>query len=349
MPASATGRHNHERPGAHRSGLSARLVGWLHPHAHDHVEQAATTTERSSEGVRVTKLTLVLLVGTSAVQLAIVLASGSVALFADTVHNLADGLTSLPLWIALLLGRRVPTRAYPYGYRRAEDLAGVLIVLVIAVSAVLIGAESVGRLLEPRPVTHLGWVLLAGLVGVVGNEIAAIARIRVGRRIGSAALVADGYHARTDTLGSLAVVAAAVGTWIGYPIVDPLVGLLITALIGWMLVQTARPVLRRLMDGVEPALLDRIEAAAAQVSAVQTVDWARARWSGHRLHAELAVAVDETLTVADGHAVGEDVRRTLAQALPQVEHAVVHIHPGAGNDSPRRPAEAATADAQPDG
>jgi cation diffusion facilitator family transporter len=332
--AAAVGDGSAAQPHAPR-GLRGRLRGWLRPHSHDSADHIDPAVERSTEGIRVTQITLVVLLGTSAVQLVIALASGSVALLADMIHNVADALTSIPLWIAFVLGRRAANRSYTYGYRRAEDIVGALIVLIIAASAFLIGWESVGSLLNPEPITHLWWVLGAGIVGAAGNELAAVIRIRVGRRIGSAALVADGYHARTDTMASVAVVVAVIGTWLGFPILDPIVGLVITALICWILVQTARQVLRRLMDGVDPAVIDAMEQAARSVDGVEGVGWARARWIGHRLGGELAVTVDQDLTVAEGHAVGEAVRHGLLHALPHLEDVTVHVNPcGHGGSDP---------------
>lgn len=311
----------------HHHGFKARVMGWFRPHSHDLGDLIDPALERSSEGIRATKLALAALALTSGVQIVIALVSGSVALLADTVHNVADGLTSVPLWIAFAVGRRARTRAYTYGFRRAEDLAAVFIVVVIALSAVLIGWQSVDRLLHPEPLTHLGWVFLAGLVGVGGNELAAVVRIRTGRRIGSAALVADGFHARADTMASVGVLVAVAATWVGYPVVDPIVGLVICGLILWILKDTAVHVFRRLMDGVDAALVDRIEAATAAVADVEEVDWVRARWTGHRLHADLAIAVDADLTVLDAHAVAERVEHALLHHLPQLEHVHVHVHP----------------------
>jgi cation diffusion facilitator family transporter len=322
--------HEHEHGHGHAASGSGprRLLGWLRPHAHDVSDQIDSALERSDRGIRATQLTLAVLLATSALQLVIAIVSGSVALLADMVHNVADALTSIPLWIAFVLGRRLPTRRYPYGYRRAEDLVGVVIVAAIAVSAVLVGWHSIERLVALEPIAHPGWVLLAGAVGVAGNEVAATVRIRVGRGIGSAALVADGYHARTDTLASFGVIVAAVASWLGAPIVDPLVGLVITGLIGWILVLTARQVLRRLMDAVEPEVIGTMEQVAAGVDGVRAVDWARARWVGHRLSGELAVTVDADLTVADGHEVSEEVHHALLHALPHLEEATVHLNPG---------------------
>lgn len=315
--------HDHD----HHRGLRARVEGWFQPHSHDLADQLDSALEQSTEGIRATKVALAVLVVTSAVQLVIALASGSVALLADMIHNVADGLTSIPLWIAFVIGRRARTKAYTYGYRRAEDLAGIFILVMIALSAGFIAWESIGRLLDPQPLSHLGWVFVAGLVGVAGNEVAALVRIRTGRRIGSAALVADGLHARADTIASVAVIVAVIATWIGYPIVDPIVGLVICGLILWILKQTAAQVFRRLMDGIDPAVVDRITEVADGVDGVITVDWVRARWTGHRLHTDLAISVPADLTVAAGHAVADRVHHELLHELPQLEGTHVHVHP----------------------
>jgi cation diffusion facilitator family transporter len=315
-------RHAH----GHGSGFLARLRA-LRPHSHDVADQLDDALATSARGIRTTKLTLAVLLATALIQLAIALVSGSVALLADTIHNVADAMTSIPLWIAFVLGRRAHSRTYPYGYRRAEDLAGIFILLMIAASAVWIGWESIHRLLDPVPMQHTGWVLAAGIIGVAGNEFAAVLRIRTGRRIGSAALVADGYHARTDTLASFAVIVAVSGTWFGLPILDPLIGLLITGLILWILKTTTVQVVRRLMDGVEPDTLARIEQTARAVDGVEEVGTVRARWSGHRLLADLTITLDGSCPLTEAHDIGEQVRHQLLHDIPHLEDAWIHVNP----------------------
>lgn len=264
---------------------------------------------------------------TAVLQAVVVVATGSVALLSDTLHNVADALTAVPLGIAFVLGRRVPTRRYTYGYGRAEDLAGAAVVLTIAASAAFAGYESIRRLLEPRDVDGVAVVALAGLVGFVGNEAVAQYRIRVGRRIGSAALVADGLHARTDGFTSLAVVVGAIGVALGWKSADPVVGLVITAVILAVLHSAARDVLRRLMDAVDPDLVDRAEHTLGHVAGVERVGEVRMRWIGHALRAEANVVVNMTRTVADGHAVAEDARHALLHDIPRLSDAIVHVDP----------------------
>ena len=319
--------HGHD----HSAGLLGRLRA-LAPHSHDVTDQLDDALASSERGIRTTKLTLAILLATALIQLIIALVSGSVALLADTIHNVADAMTSIPLWIAFVLGRRAHSRTYPYGYRRAEDLAGIFIVLMIAASAVWIGWESIHRLLDPVPMQHTGWVLAAGIIGVAGNEFAAILRIRTGRRIGSAALIADGYHARTDTFASFAVIVAVIGTWLGLPILDPVVGLLITGLILWILKTTTVQVVRRLMDGVEPDTLARIEQTARTVDGVQEVGAVRARWSGHRLLADLTITVDGHSTLTKAHDIGEQVRHQLLHDIAHLEDAWIHTNPSTHDD-----------------
>jgi cation diffusion facilitator family transporter len=267
---------------------------------------------------------------TAAAQAVVVLLSGSVALLGDTVHNVADALTAVPLGIAFVLGRRVATRRYTYGLGRAEDLAGVAIVLTIAGSATFAGWEAVNRLLHPRPVEYWGVVAVAGLIGFAGNELVARYRIRVGRSIGSAALVADGVHARTDGFTSLAVVGAAAGSALGIPIADPIVGLGITVAIVLVLRSAARDVLRRLLDAVDPQTVDLVENTASGVPGVLGVSQARMRWIGHSLRAELAVAVQPELTVEQAHQIAHEVEHQLVHAVPRLTAAVVHTEPFVG-------------------
>ncbi|MHA6759952.1 cation diffusion facilitator family transporter [Streptacidiphilus sp. PAMC 29251] len=303
------------------------------PHSHDPVDRIDPALTASAEGLRTLAISLAALAATAAVQFAVVAASHSVALLGDAVHNAADALTALPLAVAFLLGRRAPTRRYGYGYGRAEDLAGLAVLAVIAASAGFAVFAAVERLLHPRPATHLAAVAVAALVGFAGNELVARYRIRTGRRIGSAALVADGLHARTDGFTSLAVLLGAGGTALGWRQADPLVGLLITAAVLLVLRDAAREVLRRLMDGVDPALLDAAEAALATVPGHDgsgghdrhgggpTV--VRLRWAGHTLRAEAEILVDPALTVAAAQALAAEAEQALHAAVPHLAAATV--------------------------
>ncbi|MFP5282323.1 MAG: cation diffusion facilitator family transporter [Actinomycetes bacterium] len=304
---------------AHASGVRGVLHGLIVPHRHDSVDSIDDAMEASTAGVRAVKVGLLALGATAALQAAVAAASGSVALLADTVHNVADALTAVPLWVAFVLGRRTASRRYTYGYGRIEDLAGLFIVAMSALSAGLAGYQAVRRFLEPQPVTNLGWVVAAGLIGFAGNELVAVYRIRVGRRIGSAALVADGMHARTDGFTSLAVVVGATGVWLGFPRSDPVVGLLISLVIAGLLVGTARDIVRRLLDGVDPALVHRAEQAIRTVPGIVDVEELRMRWLGHRLRVEAAVVTDPAMPVAEFHSLEHHSDRAVRHVLPHVE------------------------------
>lgn len=301
-----------------------------HTHATANVDRAL---EASRDGVRALKISVAALAATALLQAGVVVASGSVALLSDTLHNLSDAGTALPLLLAFRLGRRRPSRRFSYGLGRAEDLAGIAIVVMIAASAVLAGWQAIAHLAHPVPVEHLGLVAAAAVIGAAGNEAVALYRIRVGRRIGSAALVADGLHARTDALTSLAVLAGAAGVAVGWDRADAVVGLVIAVVIVAVLVQAVRGVGERLLDGVDPALLDRARATAASVAGVQAVDDLRARWIGHRLQADVRVTVDRALDVATAHHIAEDVEAALLHELPALEAAVVHVNPCAHEES----------------
>jgi cation diffusion facilitator family transporter len=321
--------HGHEHP----KGFRGFLHGLFVPHSHDASDSIDSAMETSSQGIRAVKISLAGLGITALFQLLIFAASGSVALLADTVHNFSDALTAVPLWIAFLLGRRAATRRYTYGYGRAEDLAGLFIVAMIALSAVVAAVESIRRFFEPQPVENLGWVLAAGLIGFAGNELVAVYRIRTGRRIGSAALVADGVHARTDGFTSLAVVAGVIGIWLGFPLADPIVGLLISLAIAVLLWGTARDIGRRLMDGVDPDLHARAEQAIAPVApAGSTV---RMRWSGHRLHVEVSAPFDPRTTYAETEPVRQRTEDALRAGLSNV--GTVLVIPGRPQPAPPVP------------
>lgn len=314
-----------------REGLVHRIRHlFAHGHSHDSVGGLRDT---SAEGIRATKFSLIGLGVTAAVQAVIVVFSGSVALLSDTVHNLADALTAIPLWIAFSLGRRRPTRSYTYGFHRAEDAAGLVIVLAIGASAAFIIWESARRLVEPRLIDHVPWVVAAGLIGVAGNELVARYRIRVGRSIGSEALVADGQHARADALTSLAVVAAGIGAAVGAAWVDPVAGLAVAAIILGLLVRSARTMARRLLDGVEPELVDKTEAVIVGVDGVLDVADLKVRWQGHQLYVSASISVDPEMTVTAGHDTAHIVEHELHHAFEVPVTAVIHIDPHGRSDA----------------
>jgi cation diffusion facilitator family transporter len=297
-----------------------------HDHPHQHFGPADSLSA-TAHGVRATWISLAVLGATSLVQLAILALTGSVALLADTIHNATDALTAVPLLLAFRLGRQPPSPRYPYGLHRAEDLAGVAIVLMILASAVFAGVEAFDRLVHPAEPERLGLVLAAGIAGFVGNEAVALYRVRVGRRIGSAALVADGHHARADGFTSLGVVISALAAFAGIERADPIVGLAITAVIAWTLVRAARAVLHRILDGTDEETITLIEAVAASVQGVEHVTEAKARWTGHRLRAELSIDVDPGISVERGHDIAELVRAALLTEVPRLGDAAVHVDP----------------------
>ncbi|MDP9028528.1 MAG: cation diffusion facilitator family transporter [Actinomycetota bacterium] len=315
--------HSHEHP----TGLRGVLHGLFVPHTHDASDSIDDALEASEAGVRALKISLFVLLGTTILQLAVVLISGSVALLADTIHNFSDALTAVPLWIAFILGRRAATRNYSYGLGRAEDLAGLFIVVVVALSAVIAAWQSIVRLLNPHPLENLWWVVAAGIIGFAGNEAVAVYRIRVGRRIGSAALVADGVHARTDGFTSLAVVVGAIGVMLGFPLADPIVGILISLAIIVLLIGTVRSIGRRLMDGIDPELLDRAEHAILHVEGVHSIAELRLRWVGHRLQGDAEIVIDE-MPLSQSELITAEAQRQIAAHLPNVDELRIRATTG---------------------
>ena len=295
-----------------------------HDHTHGAVDQQLLSTQR---GIWAVKWSFLALMATAALQVVVVVFTGSVALLADTIHNFGDALTAVPLWIAFRLGRREPTRRFTYGLGRVEDLAGVVIVVTILGSAVFAAYEAIDRILNPRDISYLWAVAAAAVIGFIGNEAVAQFRIKVGREIGSAALEADGYHARVDGLTSLAVLAGAVGVWAGLPLADPIVGLLITAAILRIVWQSGKAVFTRLLDGVDPEVVDEIEHAVEHVPGVRELTGVRVRWLGHRMQAELNVSVGADLSVEQGHEIAVEVRHQLLHHLKYLSGVTIHIDP----------------------
>jgi cation diffusion facilitator family transporter len=318
--------HPHDHDHGHR-GLRSRLAHAFKPHSHDAKDSIDSALEASADGIRAVKRSFVALMITTLIQIVIVYFSNSVALLADTIHNFADALTAVPLGIAFLIGRRAANRRYTYGYGRAEDLAGLFVVLVIAISAVVAGATAIDRLFHPADVQNIGWLVVAGLVGCAGNELVAQYRIRVGRRIGSAALVADGLHARTDGLTSLAVVLGAIGVAAGWQEADPVIGLAITVAILFVLRDAARDVYRRLMDSVDPELVDAVEGVVKTIPEVLVVDSVRVRWIGHELRAEIEITCAASLSLRAAHEIGEHATRHLLREVPRLTSAIIHVSP----------------------
>ncbi|MBO0882166.1 MAG: cation transporter [Mycobacterium sp.] len=322
-----THRHHHSHDRDQPRGFKAAAKQIFAPHSHDVSASYDNALASSADGIRAVKISLIALGITTLAQVAIVAISGSVALAADTIHNFSDALTAIPLWIAFSLGTRIPSRQYTYGFGRAEDLAGLFVVAMITSSAVVAGYEAVMRLIHPVPIEHLGWVAAAGLIGFVGNELVAIYRIRVGRRIGSAALIADGLHARVDGFTSLAVLFSAGGVALGFPLADPVIGLAITVAILAILRTAARDVFRRLLDGVDPEIVDAAEGSLAASPGVKEVRSIRMRWIGHRLHAEAELDIDPATSLSDAHRIAHGAEHTLVHNVPRLRSALIHAYP----------------------
>ncbi len=324
----AHGHAHHGHPHDHDHHHGGGLLGWLRGmfgHSHDIADQVDSVMESSTKGIRALKISLVGLGITAILQVFVVLYSGSVALLADTIHNFADAATSIPLWIAFALAQRGANRRFTYGYGKAEDVAGVIIVGVIFFSACVAGYETVLKFIHPEPMEHLGWVAAAALIGFIGNEAVAVYRIRVGQQIGSAALVADGQHSRVDGFTSLSVLIGVIGTWLGFPLADPIVGIGITLAILFIVKDAARAVWNRLIDGIEPEILDDIAHAPSHIAGVQAVRNVRARWIGHKVYSDVAIAVDPDLPVHVADTIARAVERSLRAHVRPLGEVVVRV------------------------
>ena len=329
-----TGHHDHDHqdhPRGH-GHVHGHGRGWRNQvahlfGAHDHEDRIGSHLEASSEGLRAVAISLGGLGATALLQVVVVAVSGSVALLADTIHNFSDAVTAIPLGLAFVLSRRRPTRRYTYGYGRAEDLAGIFIVAMIALSAGVAAWQAIERLVDPRAVHQAAWVAVAGLIGFVGNETVAVYRIRIGRRIGSASLVADGLHARTDGLTSLAVLGAAVGSMAGWGLADPIIGLIISLAIVNVLRVAARDIYRRIMDAADPEVVDQIDAQLVTSPGIRGVERVRVRWIGHQLHVDADVTLDSHIGLAEAHDLLEEARHRLLHDTPRLADALLHASP----------------------
>ena len=318
---------HHEHEGGWRGRVKHAVLSAVGAHSHDAAEQIDDALEADSAGRRALLISLGGLGATAAIQATVVVISGSVALLGDTLHNVADALTAVPLLVAFTLARRPPTKRYTYGYGRAEDLGGLFVIAMIALSSALACYVAIARLIHPHSVSHLWVVAAAALVGFAGNEMVARYRIKVGRQIGSAALVADGLHARTDGFTSLAVLLGAGGVGLGWRWADPVVGLLITVAILGVLRSAVRQVGARLMDAVEPGLVDQAASAISSVDGVHEIRELRIRWIGHTLRAEVDATVDADLTLAQAHDLAHHAEDHLLELVPRLTAATVHTSP----------------------
>ena len=318
---------DHDRDHGHAGGVKGVFLSIFKPHSHDAADSIDSTLEASAEGMRALKISLVLLGVTAGFQLVIVILSRSVGLLADTVHNFGDALTAVPLAAAFWLSRRPPNKRYTYGYGRSEDLAGIFIVLTILASSAVAAYVAINRLIHPQTLHHLPWVMAAGLIGFFGNEAVAQYRIRVGRKIGSAALEADGYHARTDGFTSLAVVLGAIGVSLGWNLADPIIGLAITVAILVVVKNAARDIYRRLMDAVDPALVDQVTEVLARTKGVEHVSSVRIRWIGHELNAEANIMSAGTLSLTDAHDIAEHAEHELLHKVKRLTRVTIHSSP----------------------
>lgn len=323
----APGPHGH---GSHGHSHDARGG---HGHTHGLIDASISSSER---GIWAIKWSFVILAVTAILQLIVVFYSGSVALLADTIHNVGDAATAVPLWIAFTLVKRPVTKVFNYGLGRVEDFAGMLIVLIILFSAIVAGYEAINRLFHPQAISQLVAVAVAGVVGFIGNEVVAVFRIKVGREMNSAALIADGYHARTDGLTSLAVVLGALGVWLGFPLADPIIGLLITVAIFGIVWQSAKAVVTRSLDGIEPGVTDEIRHAAEHVSGIQKITDVKARWIGHRLHADVTISVDGNQPVAAANGIVLTLQQELQAHLPSLGTATIQFDTTGVDASPAR-------------
>lgn len=324
--------HQHKHDHHHHQGYSwwgkiamtLHLPGFSHNHELPGRQDAIYNNEL---GIRTVKQALLLLGGTTLFQAGIYMFSGSVALLADTIHNLGDALNSIPLWIAFVLARRAATRRYTYGFGRAEDIAGLFIVLSIGFSAGYILIEAVSKIINPKMIAYGGWVVVAALIGFIGNEAVAVLQIRVGKKIGSEAMITDGRHARVDGITSLAVLPAVIGSWLNFPILDPIFGLIIGVAIVFITRDAIVAMWYRLMDAVDPHLIDHAEAAIRKNRMVLEINYLRMRWVGHSLHLESCILINPKLEFSQIQYIRDQIDQELIKELPYLSEITISVSP----------------------
>jgi cation diffusion facilitator family transporter len=315
--------HNHDHDhGAHDQDE--------HGHGHEHGKVDADLYGNRA-GLRAVQISTAGMLLVAAIQFAIAWIGGSAGLFADALHNFGDVFTTIALWIAFVISNRAANQRYTYGYYRAEDLAGIFIVLVIIASAAASAVESIQKLTSGNIPTQIYLSMAAALIGVAGNELLAQYKISVGKRINSVSLIADGHHSRIDGLTSLAAFVGLVGVKLGFPKADPIAGIVITIVIVTVVFSTSRSVLRRLLDAVDPRVVPSVVTTASAVPGVEDVTDVRARWVGHTLHVVMNIEVDAELTLSKAHAIAEEVRHRLFHEIKGVSEVVIHTDPSSAS------------------
>lgn len=315
-----------EAPQTAARGPGSSGHGHEHGHEHGHVPNN-NLADSTREGLRVVAIATAGMFVVAAVEFGFFAVSQSAGLLSDALHNLGDVLTTIAIWVAFLVARRPATRRYTYGYSRAEDLAGAFITVVIVASAGLAAWESYRRLITNAVPTQIGWGVAAALFGFVGNEALAHYKIRAGRRLNSQALIADGQHSRIDGITSLAAAAGLVLEYLGVRHADPVAGLLISVAILYILVEVGRDVFRRLMDAVDPEVIEQVRAEALGVPGVQEVADIRARWAGRRLYVAFNIGADSALTLAQAHAIAERARQEVLAHVSGAAIVDIHVDP----------------------
>jgi cation diffusion facilitator family transporter len=290
-------------------------------HAH------ALTDDRAAN--RAVIVSAVALAIASAVEFATSISGHSAGVLADALHNAGDVLTTLVLLVAFAVARRPATRRFTSGFGRVEDVATLVIVLVIVFTAAAAALESLGRLLSTQGYSNSVPAMGAAIVGVIANLSVSEYKIRVGRRIRSMALEADGLHSRLDALVSAGAFLGLLLAWMGFAIADPLAGIAVTIAIVYILAGTVGRLVLHMMDAVDPEVIEHITKAAASVKGVLGVHDVRARWVGRELVAVLHVDCPADSTLAQAHDIAQAVEQEVEHQVPAV-HLDVHMDPGTG-------------------
>ena len=294
---------------------------------HSHYHGSASDFINTEKGIQALKFSLWVLGLTAAAQTVVVWLTGSVALLADTIHNLSDALVALPLWFAFSISKKKPTPHYPYGFYRVEDLAGLCVLLAIFASGLWTGWESIQRIINPKVPQNILLGIVAGFVGGLGNEIVARYRLKVGKEIRSLALMAEGHHARVDALTSLGVVVGLGLVALGFPLADPIVGLIITALIFSIVFEVGKDLIPRIVGKADADEIEEIRSAAKKIEGVEGVGGIKLQWLGHRCFADLCISVSPLISVSEAHRITEGVRHELLHHISALMDVTIHADP----------------------
>lgn len=289
----------------------------------DSVQREEANRRRAIQAIVGSSLGLLV---TSALELLVVAFSGSVALLSDALHNLGDVFTTVGVYFGFRASRKPPTPRFPYGFGRAEDLAGIVVVMAIWGSAVLAALESYNKLISGRGTSHLAWGMVAALIGIVGNRLVARYKLNVGREIKSAPLIVDARHSWLDAVSSAGALIGLLGVAAGFRAADPIAGFAISLFIVRIGLEATRDVVFRLMDAQDEALAEAVRGVASELLEDEaSVRDVRIRWLGRQVEVRLVVRLAGDTSLRDATRTARELDAVVKHRIPDTREILVTV------------------------